>query len=406
MHTQSARFALVIGAAFGAQLSMLPNSAAAQTCGVPGTGTGQPNFGEAMCGITATAKTQFTAGKTAFSTVETAAEGLGPVFNGNSCVSCHSQGGTGGGSTLVETRFGRVVNGVFDPMASIGGSLIQTTGIGPTGSCNYVGEVVPSGATVRAGRLTTPLFGLGLIDNIATSTLENLAANQPASQRGHTAKITDPAGHAAIGKFGWKAQVATVFDFSGDAYLNEMGITSPAFPAENCPQGNCALLSCDPIPEATHGPEDAGDDVQAFADFMSNLAPPPQKLPLSVDATAGAALFGTLGCATCHTASITTAATGPVGLRNRVIFPYSDFLLHDMGSLGDGIAQGGAKGTEMRTAPLWGARVRTRFLHDGRAVSVSDAILAHAGQGQAARNLYNLLPAAQKNQVVAFINTL
>ena len=200
-------------------------------------------------------------------------------------------------------------------------------------------------------------------------------------------------GRLAVGKFGWKAQVPTLLNFSGDAYLNEMGITSAAFPTENCPQGDCSLLTCDPVPD----PEDDGEDIVLFHDFMRLLGPPPAP-QLGRAEKAGSRLFDEIGCASCH---VRTLATGPnpvAALRFRTFQPYSDFLLHDMGSLGDGVSQGLARGREMRTAPLWGLRVVTTFLHDGRAPTIADAILAHDGQGRAARNRFASLRATRAVQ--------
>ncbi|MEY4511667.1 MAG: hypothetical protein RLZZ450_3789 [Pseudomonadota bacterium] len=364
-------------------------------------------FGAPLNGLSAANQAAFFDGKAEFSAAEEPDEGLGPVFNGPSCAFCHVQGATGGAGTLVETRFGKLTNGVFDPLGSLGGSLIQTTGIGVSGRCNYVGETVPASATIRAGRLTTPLFGLGLINGVPSAALEAIALAQPSNVRGRTNRVLEVAtGQTIVGKFGWKAQVPTVFQFAGDAYLNEMGITTPQFPTENCPQGDCSLLACDPLPEINGAVEDDGSGVVAFSNFMTFLAPPPT-VPFNANSTLGAALFVTVGCANCHTPALATGTSSNPALNLKTFAPYSDFLLHDMGTLGDQIGgQGRATGNEMRTAPLWGARVRTRFLHDGRAANVTDATLAHTGQGKLSRDLFNALPSAQKAQIVAFINSI
>ena len=138
-------------------------------------GGSSPNFGDPLPKLTAAQQASFVAGKASFSDVETVADGLGPVFNDVSCVACHSSPAAGGGSTIIETRFGRMVNGQFDPMTEFGGSLIQKQGIGLYNGVNFVGEVVPPQATVVAGRRTTPLFGLGLVDAVPDQTFENLA---------------------------------------------------------------------------------------------------------------------------------------------------------------------------------------------------------------------------------------
>src|SRR5262249_41679098 len=159
----------------------------------------------------------------------------GPVFNEDACAACHNVGATGGGSTRLETRFGRFVNGQFDPMAYAGGSLIQDHGIGLFGGVALVAEGVPPPATPLAERGTTPLFGLGLVDNVPDALILQLAqdelAHTPATA-GRVNMVVDPAtGQLRVGRFGWKCQQATLFSFSGDAYLNEMGVTTPMFPS-------------------------------------------------------------------------------------------------------------------------------------------------------------------------------
>lgn len=196
-----------------------------------------------------------------------------------------------------------------------------------------------------------------------------------------------------------------------------MGITNPQFPNENCPQGNCALLECDPVPD----PEDNGEDVEAFTDFMSFLAAPSADDGHGPDDgfkgadhgrgregndAAGEQAFRRVGCVNCHTPELTTGPTAVAALDRKTFTPYSDFLLHDMGRLGDGIAQGAASTTQMRTAPLWGARARTRFLHDGRATNVREAILAHDGQGTAAVKAFLSLPAEQQAKLLDFVSHL
>ncbi|MFN8544696.1 MAG: di-heme oxidoredictase family protein [Candidatus Binatia bacterium] len=359
-------------------------------------------FGDPLRGLTPAELERFTAGREAFAQVETAADGLGPVFNGTSCGGCHDVGAIGGGSELVETRFGTVTDGVFDPLAGLGGSLIQTDGIGVQGACTFVGEVVPPQATIVAGRRTTPLFGLGLVDAVPDAELVALARQQ-ARFRPQTAGrpnfVTDVAtGLPAIGKFGWKSQVPSLLHFSADAYLNEMGITTPLFPDESCPQGDCTLLVCDPVP----GVDDDLEDVESFRDFMAFLAPPP---PVRAGGATwqGGRLFAQVGCGDCHVPALVTGRSEVAALRRRILQPYSDFLLHDMGSLGDGIEQGQATGREMRTAPLWGVRLMTTFLHDGRAHSIAEAILAHDGQGRRARDGFAALSAEKQTRLVAFV---
>jgi CxxC motif-containing protein (DUF1111 family) len=209
------------------------------------------------------------------------------------------------------------------------------------------------------------------------------------------------AGMKTVGKFGWKAQVPTLEQFSGDAYLNEMGITSPLFPNENCPQGNCAELQFNPRP----GLNDGGEDVTALANFMRFLGAPSRGV-ITADVTAGEAVFSRIGCDSCHQPILQTAANANPAL-NRVNYaPYSDFLLHDMGTLGDGIVQGDAGARDLRTAPLWGLRFVNNYLHDGRAATMEAAITAHDGQGRASRDRFNALNAADRNRLLAFLRSL
>ncbi len=219
---------------------------------VPLNNGSPPDFGAPLANLTSDQLARFNAGKTEFLSVETVAEGVGPIFNDFSCASCHSVAAVGGGSAILETRFGRLKpSGEFDPMSEYGGSLIQSQGIGSTGLCEYIAEVVPPEATIVASRRTTPLFGLGLVDNVPDAAFKLIAALErfdPDGTAGVVSMVPDlTTGKQAVGKFGWKAQNPNLHQFSGDAYLNEMGITSPQFPNENCPGGDCSYLSCNPF---------------------------------------------------------------------------------------------------------------------------------------------------------------
>jgi CxxC motif-containing protein (DUF1111 family) len=365
-----------------------------------------PDFGASLPGLTADELSRFQAGKAEFLQAETISEGVGPVFNDFSCANCHSLPAVGGSSTRVETRFGTLTaTGQFDPLTQYGGSLIQSQGIGNAGSCTYVAETVPPQATIIAGRRTTPLFGLGFVDAVPDLTFRLLAAVQtldPDGVAGVVSVVTNlSTGQLAVGKFGWKAQVPTLLQFGGDAYLNEMGITNPQFPDESCPQGDCSYLSCNP---AT-GLNDDGEGVQKFADFMTLLAPPPRG-PITVAAILGEYQFLKTGCASCHTPTLITGPSPVTALHYVAFHPYSDFLLHDMGSLGDGITQNRATGRLMRTAPLWGIRKEPSLLHDGRAATFEQAITAHDGQAKKARDRFLKLSAFEKAQLIAFLNSL
>src|SRR2546425_3311010 len=370
-------------------------------------------FGDPFPNLTADQLALFNAGKVEFAAVEAVDEGLGPGFNEASCPTCPLGPRTAAGGTTgrVETRFGRMrSDGTFDPMTEFGGSLIQNQGIGPVtegGAFTFVGEVVPQEATVIAQRITTQLFGLGLVDAVPDDEFRQLtqleAATSPATAGTPNMVFDIAAGRTRVGRFGWKAQVPTLHQFSGDAYLNEMGITNPEFPDESCPQGDCGLLIHNPLPSPP--PNDDGSGVKKFTDFMTLLAPPPRGA-LSLQGLEGSGVFALIGCANCHTPALVTGNSPVAALSGKVFQPFSDFLLHDMGSLGDGIVQGAATGRQIRTAPLWGVRTPARLLHDGRATSLDAAILAHDGQGKRARDRFAGLGVRARNALLVFLNSL
>ncbi len=361
------------------------------------------DFGDPLPGLSAEDAQRFEDGKTEFSAVEEVDEGLGPVFNEASCVACHLGPGTavGGTSQRLETRFGRTgLDGVFDPLARQGGSLLQDHAI-----ADFVPEVVPPEATVIASRRTTPLFGLGLVDATPDNTFLAIALIQAIfnpSIAGRPSIVTDPVTQRpALGKFGWKAQVPSLFVFSGDAYLNEIGITNPIFPDESCPQGDCTLLAGNPVP----GLNDDGTGVERFNDFMTFLAPPPRG-PQNFFTEYGNIVASVIGCLDCHVQTLQTGPNAVAALDQVAYHPFSDFLLHDMGSLGDGITQNGATGQQMRTQPLWGLRTQARMLHDGRATTLRQAILAHDGQGAASREAFQSLDFFDRIALLAFLRSL
>ena len=287
------------------------------------------------------------------------------------------------------TRFGRTTNGVFDPLAALGGSLLQDHAISlPLGQ-----EVIPAQANVVVHRQTTPLYGLGLIEAITDSTiLQGVKKNSPDG-----VEVLPPpwspdvvSATVRVGRFGWKAQQATLLAFSGDAYLNEMGITNRYFPTENAPNGNTAIFQqLDTVldPEDTVDPATGKADIDKFADYMRYLAPPPI-VKLTTNAGSGSGLFMQIGCTNCHTPTLTTGSSSVPALNCQKVNLYSDLLLHDMGSLNDGIQQGDATPNEMKTAPLWGARASGPYLHDGRAATLDEAIRAHDGEAKASHDRY------------------
>lgn len=378
-------------------------------------GSGGPQFGDPLPGLTGEQRARFFAGKTGFETEEGDADGVGPVFNGRSCVECHDGPTPGGGSDVLSTRIGAMNNGRFDPLLRFGGPTIQTRGIVGLEGFQFRGEVVPPQATIVAQRRANPLFGLGLVDAVPDESFHHAALLQEfftPETAGRPNRVKDlRTGERVVGRFGWKAGLASLFDFAGDAYKDEMGITVPGFvpdedgrriSEENAPQGDARLLRFNPV-ASPNEPDDL--DIVGFNDFMTFLAPPPTRR-LTDEGRRGRILFHQIDCADCHQPTMRTGPN-PVRALDRVVFhPYSDFLLHDMGVLGDGIQQGRATGREMRTAPLWGLRELPFFLHDGRARTVEQAILMHQGQGRRARDRFDALSRREKNQLLAFLDSL
>lgn len=347
-----------------------------------------------------------------FEEVEGIADGLGPTYNAQSCRECHQNVVTGGASQVAEHRTGRTDNGVF--FESLGGSLVQSRATHP----NIVERVAFEDDT-RTFRISTNTLGNGFIECIANGTLLAIRDSQPAEMRGTalTVPVLEGNGNARIGRFGWKNQHASLESFSADAYLNEMGITSPLFPEENTSSGRFVGFGSgfDPVAE----PEDDGEDLVAFANFMRSTKAP-SRGPITANVRAGELLFRQAGCTTCHVPSITTAEPGtiinggafrvPNALGNKIIHPYSDFLLHDIGT-GDGIPflptpEFAFTANLIRTAPLWALRTRNRLMHDGLSFTKQEAIQRHAGQAASVTSAYNALSTAQKNQLLAFLDSL
>jgi CxxC motif-containing protein (DUF1111 family) len=364
------------------------------------------NLGEPVRGLTAAQLGAWQSARAEFNKDKDAAAGLGPIFNDVSCLRCHSVPVTGGSNPRAVTLFGTTTNGVFDPLTSRGGSVRQEETLGSQqGLPPFLREFVPAQATIVTQRRTTPLFGLGFVDATPDATFIALAAQQAArnpATAGRVAFVTNfVAGTRTVGKFGWKAQLPSLFQFAGEAFLNEMGITNPEFPNENCANGNCNDLARNPAP----GLNDTGDGVRQLTDFMLMLGAPSRGL-ITPDVTAGEQVFQQLGCNECHVPNLTTGSHPIAALSNKIYSPYSDFLLHDMGVLGDGIVQGEASGREFRTAPLWGLRAQSTFLHDGRANNINDAITAHDGQARTSREAYQQLDARARARLMAFLNSL
>ena len=376
---------------------------------------------------TARGNGRFEDNKFIFSERETIEDGLGPTYNGAACVECHQSVDVGATSQDMEFRAGHITNGQF--VDAPGGQLIHVRA-----TDSDIVEHISTAETVKAFRITTSAIGDGFVEAIANDTLQNNVAAQPLAQRGTlTAVPVTEAGNALrIGRFGWKSQQASLLSFAGDAYLNEMGITNK-FDGFGGRSSNAADAGTHENPASTaegvinvtfpspfdpvQDPEDDGDDVLAFADFMAATRAPGRQNPIPAAAAAGDSLFTSIGCAVCHTRTFTTAAAGtlinggaftvPAALGSKIIHPFSDFALHNIGT-GDGIVQNAGQGSanQMRTAPLWGIRARNRFMHEGLNITIFDTIQLHAGQATASRNNFNVLTATQQNNLIAFVLSL
>ncbi len=364
----------------------------------------QPRLGEPLAGLSPDELERFRAGRRAFGRILYPEDGLGPIHNLHSCIGCHSNP-TGGSGTNSITMFGRVTDdGHYSDLAELGGPLLQAEFTNP--DC---AETIPEEANVVATRLTSSVLGGGLIEAIPAATLEALAAAQAPQVRGRVHLMAP----GVVGKFGFKAHIATLLAFSGKATRDELGLTNRFFPEENAPNGDLARATpCDALPDPEIRPDASGlDFVDRITDFQRLLAPPPQT-PRS--GLRGQKIFEEIGCAECHTPVITTdsaAELSPV-LRQREARAYSDFLLHDMGDAGDGIQQDNAQRSEMRTTPLWGFRIRFPVFHDGRVTGQSmreratGSISWHRGQGTAARDAFNALSPSDQDALVAFLDSL
>jgi CxxC motif-containing protein (DUF1111 family) len=357
-----------------------------------------------------TPQAQFDADREIFEELEFTDDGLGPVYNAQGCVECHQSPVTGGVSQVTEIRAGH-----FDRRRGFidhpGGSLIHDRAV----DAGYQ-EQLMVGHEVLALRSSLNVLGDGFIEAIPDETIRAIAQSQPGFMRGRVIEVPllESPGTKAVGRFGWKNQHASLVSFSADAYLNEMGITTP-FPGHDKDNTSNGKVYDDGVAD----PEDDGEDVRIFARFMRATKAPPRdaQRAASADAQAGSRLFDAIGCAVCHVRDITTAPVDTVlhggaftvtaALGDKVIHPFSDFLLHDVGT-GDGIVQNGGAATRnrLRTPPLWGLRTRSRFMHDGLSLSLNEAILRHRSQAAFVSSKYRRLGPVGQRQILAFLRSL
>jgi CxxC motif-containing protein (DUF1111 family) len=295
------------------------------------------------------------------------------------------------------------------------------------------------GENIRTFRSSLNTLGDGFVEAISDATLFAIRDGQPSNMRGTAIEVDvlESPEQTRVGRFGWKDQLGSLLSFASDAYLNEMGITNRFNLVENTSLGRSVAAfdsvpdnqPCDSEPLANCG-EDGEEDIVAFANFMRSTKAPPRDRTLVPDDASdpGSALFDSLSCSVCHVRTIQTSAAGsvinggqfivPAELGDKIIHPFGDFLLHDIGT-GDGIAQAGGEATKnmVRTAPLWGLRTHDRFMHDGgsssaptnsgaQSFTLNEAILRHAGQATISRVNYQALTKLQKAQLIRFLKSL
>jgi CxxC motif-containing protein (DUF1111 family) len=390
-----------------APLATVPSAVAASSEAPAG-------FGNATNGMIT--QGQFDLDLATFESREGIADGLGPVYNAQSCAECHQNSVTGGNSQVSVIRVGRYDGKLYQDRP--GGSLIQDRAIDPA-----LQEKVSNLDNVRTFRMSLSILGDGYVEAVADSTFEMIRAGQPPAMKGTIIRVPvlEAPGTTRIGRFGWKNQHASLLSFSADAYLNEMGITSPLQPAENTANG-VSVAAYDTVPdpeEPATASEPFGEDVEIFARFMRSTQVPAPDAALAQTAAAqsGLQVFRQIGCHNCHTQTLTTAPAGtvlnggtlvvPPSLGDKVFHPYSDFMLHDVGT-GDGIVQNGGPQTRtmLRTPPLWGLRTRSRLMHDGASLTRYDAILRHDREARSVVQAYLRLNQQQRDSLMAFLGSL
>jgi len=365
-------------------------------------------LGEPLAGISRAELEEFRLGLDDFLEVETSEEGLGPAFNGTSCAVCHNVPVVGGAGIIAEIRAaGRDAQGRPVPLSPDGETLFQLFST-PLHGCQVQ---LPPEAVIIARRIPIPVFGAGLVEAIPDETILALADPEDRNGDGISGRasiIRDIAtGDARVGRFGWKAQHATLLAFGADAYRNEMGITNDLFRTE-LGVGLTAdqYRRCDPFPD----PEDRIDPatrrrgIDNFESFMKFLAPVGRG-ERGPGVAEGEQIFASIGCTACHTPVMTTSPSRQPAFDRQIVALFSDLLLHDIGT-GDDIPQASALPEEIRTPALWGLRFRRPLLHDGSAPTIGDAIQRHAGEAEQVRRRYERLPEGSRHAVLAFLKSL
>lgn len=419
----------------------------------PGVRGGPPSAGIPLADLATYEQEYFDAGRDEFSENEGIGDGLGPRFNLDGCAGCHSQPAIGGTAPAVnpqvtvatafgahnllpsfitangpirEARFKFLRDGSRD--GGVHALFVISGRVDPTGDAsdcdiaqdNFAAHVARDNV---AFRIPTPVFGAGLLEQIADVTIvNNLAAFPgPKSRLGIGGRVNRNGNDGTITRFGWKAQNKSLMIFSGEAYNVEMGITNELFQNERDETARCQKAA---HPNTVTNLNGAGgveteSAVGKFSLFMRFLAPPTRSSDTpggSASIGRGRQLFANIGCAYCHSPTLRTATSSVPALSEKNADLFSDLAVHRMGPrLADNIQQGNAAGDEFRTAPLWGLGQRVFFLHDGRTANLAQALRAHASDGniqfgpsEANRVIGNYfqLPESAKQDLLNFLRSL
>jgi CxxC motif-containing protein (DUF1111 family) len=361
-----------------------------------------PEPGEPLRGLSADELARFAEGRAVFERVFSDSAGLGPLFNANGCIECHEDPEVGGNGDESETHAAVAgPDGACDLLAAHGGPVFQAHGTPALQAALGIDrEPLPPGSPGLATRTAPDLFGFGLLDAVPDSEIE--ARADPGDRdhdgiSGRASRLAD----GRIGRFGRKAVAADLDEFNAGAFVIEMGITNPVVPNEESIGGRPIPRGVDPRPE----PELSATDLARVNDFVRFLAPP-APLALTTEGERGRIVFGTLGCASCHTAALRTRSTRSHALDRRLVYAYTDLLLHDMGPERADICMAQAAPAEFRTEPLMGLRFATRYLHDGAAGGLEQAIELHGGEAARVRERFRRLDARSRAALLLFLRSL
>lgn len=368
-----------------------------------------PKLGDPLGGLTREQRSQFDRGRAEFVRVFTPETGLGPLFNSDSCAECHESPVSGGPGDEIEIHVSKFLpeGPACDPLIEKGGPIIQQAVTPALKAALGIDSepIPPEAATAR--RTTPDVFGFGLLDAVPDAAILALADPEDRNGDGISGR-PNRFFDGRLGRFGRKAIVPTLREFNNGAFVIEQGITNPAVPTEETIGGQPIPAGVDPVPE----PEITQEAIDLTDAFVRFLAPPPP-LKLTDAAKQGRKTFSEIGCASCHVPKLKTGNHPVKALRNKEVAAYTDLLLHDMGPELADICLGLATPSEFRTEPLMGLRLseqveggQARFLHDGRARSIDEAIRLHGGEAAASRDRFNGLPEATRNALLEFLRSL